>query len=157
MSAGPEAEAVIPGVLLTRQGRGLLLTGPSGAGKSDAAWTLLERGYALVADDAVHVRCLGGRLLGRCPERGHGLLHLRDLGVMDVAALRGPEAVARETVLERVIELIPSLLPVSEASVLHGRHDQTWILGVALPRVRITGTQHRPVAALIEAAGAMAH
>ncbi len=153
LSAEDGGETVIPGVLVAAaEGGGLLLTGPSGAGKSDAAWGLLERGYALVADDAVRLRRDGGRLVGSCPREGRGLLALRDLGIIDVALLRGEAAVALQAELALVVDLQPGSSPVCAESALRGRHDRCRIMGVELPRVQLTDTRHRPTAALIAAA-----
>ena len=39
-----------------REGHGVLLLGPSGSGKSDLLLRLLDRGFALVADDRVDLQ-----------------------------------------------------------------------------------------------------
>lgn len=61
--------------------RGVLITGPSGAGKSDLALRLMERGWALVADDRVRLWTSGGALWGRAPDTLHGRLEARGVGV----------------------------------------------------------------------------
>lgn len=55
----------------------LLLLGPSGAGKSDMVLRLIDRGFALVADDQVIIE--DG--LARPPEPLAGLLEVRGLGL----------------------------------------------------------------------------
>src|SRR5690606_9201380 len=75
----------IPGTLVEVFGHGVLLTGASGTGKSETALGLLDRGHRLVADDAVTVQPTAQGALGACPPPLHGLLSLRDLGIVDVA------------------------------------------------------------------------
>jgi HPr kinase/phosphorylase len=55
----------------------VLLTGPSGAGKSDLLLRLIDRGFALVADDQVIVE----HQLARAPAPLAGLLEVRGLGI----------------------------------------------------------------------------
>ncbi len=55
----------------------VLLTGPSGAGKSDLLLRLLDRGFALVADDQVIVE----DRTARAPAALAGLLEVRGLGI----------------------------------------------------------------------------
>ena len=87
--------------------RGALVEGGSGAGKSDLALRALDAGFRLVADDRVVVFQAGGRLYGKPHESLAGLIEVRGLGVVDVAAVpfcevalvircvEGPEAVER--------------------------------------------------------------
>lgn len=145
--------AVIPGVLLRIQEAGVLLTGPSGAGKSDTALSLLLEGSsALIADDAVRIHREGPRIIGRCPTGGEGLLSVRDLGIVDVRVLSGPGAVTSEAEIELIIDLDPAPGRVSEQSTLHGRHDHLALLGIDIPRVRLTGTTGRPIPDLVRTA-----
>lgn len=58
-------------------GDALLLLGPSGAGKSDLLLRLIDRGFALVADDQVIVE----EGLARPPASLAGLLEVRGLGL----------------------------------------------------------------------------
>lgn len=67
-----------------RNGRGLLITGPSGSGKSSLVLRLLQRGFALVADDRV---VLDGAV-GSAPPALAGILEVRGVGLMRLAYLR---------------------------------------------------------------------
>ncbi|HTI01868.1 MAG TPA: HPr kinase/phosphatase C-terminal domain-containing protein [Acidisoma sp.] len=58
---------------------GLLLTGAPGAGKSDMLLRLLDRGFALVADDQVEI---GEDGWAQAPEALAGLVEIRGLGIM---------------------------------------------------------------------------
>lgn len=55
----------------------VLLLGPAGAGKSDLLLRLIDRGFALVADDQVLVE----NGIARAPEPLAGLLEVRGLGI----------------------------------------------------------------------------
>lgn len=63
---------------------GVLILGGAGAGKSALALSLIEtcpfRRTALVADDAVLVEAVGGRLVARAPEAIAGLIEVRGFG-----------------------------------------------------------------------------
>ena len=63
-----------------RDAHGVLLLGPAGSGKSDLLIRLLDRGFALVADDRVEVEdgvaSVPAALAGLVEVRGLGLLRL---------------------------------------------------------------------------------
>ncbi len=61
-----------------RQGAGVLLLGPPGAGKSDLLLRLIDRGFALVADDQVDV----DGLVASAPAALAGLLEIRGIGLL---------------------------------------------------------------------------
>ena len=61
----------------------MLLLGPSGSGKSDLLLRLLDRGFALVADDRVDLQ--SG--MASAPATLAGLLEVRGLGVMQLPYL----------------------------------------------------------------------
>ncbi len=147
----PREPSLIPGVLIIAGGRGVLLEGPSGAGKSDAAVALLDRGHTLVADDAVRLHRDGDRLLGGCPEDGRGLLHLRDLGVIEVTRLY-PGAFRPWAEIGLCLRLQPEPGASEAEGLLQGRRDDRWLLGIRLPRITLTDSAQRPLAPLIEAA-----
>jgi len=69
-----------------RDGEGVLLLGPPGSGKSDLLLRLLDRGFALVADDRVDI--VNG--VARPPPALAGLLEVRGLGIVRLP--HAPEA-----------------------------------------------------------------
>jgi HPr kinase/phosphorylase len=68
----------VHGSCAARNGRGVLLTGSPGAGKSDLVLRLLDRGFALVADDQVEIAAG----VARAPPSLAGLLEVRGLGIV---------------------------------------------------------------------------
>lgn len=68
----------IYGSCAVREGAGVLLVGPPGSGKSDLLLRLLDRGFALVADDRIDIE--DG--IARAPALLRGLLEIRGLGIV---------------------------------------------------------------------------
>jgi hypothetical protein len=69
-------------------GRAVLLLGVSGSGKSDLALRLIDRGWAFVADDYVHVKNSGGRLAASPPPKIAGRMEIRNVGLVDIPHLQ---------------------------------------------------------------------
>ncbi|MGC8522689.1 MAG: HPr kinase/phosphorylase [Acidibrevibacterium sp.] len=91
----------IHGSCVARDGAGVLLLGPSGAGKSDLALRLIDRGFALVADDRVDIAAG----IARAPAELAGLIEIRGLGIAQLAH-------TPEVPLALVVELgVPERLP----------------------------------------------
>ena len=78
-----ETDRRVHGSCVARDGAGVLIVGPSGAGKSDLTLRLLNRGFALVADDQVDI----SNGLARAPEALAGLLEVRGIGIVKMAHL----------------------------------------------------------------------
>lgn len=66
-------------------GRALLIEGPPASGKSSLALALIDRGAALIGDDAVTLLCEGPRLIAHPPPNIAGLLELRGIGLVPMA------------------------------------------------------------------------
>jgi HPr kinase/phosphorylase len=95
------------GCMVDIRGVGVLITGKSGSGKSETAIGLLERGAALVADDIVQVRLVGGELIARAPELSRGYLEMRGIGIINAANLFGLASIRPEKRLDLVVTLKP--------------------------------------------------
>ena len=82
------------GVFIEVQGFGVLIQGNPAIGKSELALELISRGHRLVADDIVDFfRVAPDRLEGRCPQLLQDFLEVRGLGVLNIRALFGDNAV----------------------------------------------------------------
>ncbi|KAB7623819.1 hypothetical protein [Alkalilimnicola sp. S0819] len=148
----PEVQT-IPGVLLSLDGRGVLLTGESGVGKSETALQLIERGHRLVADDAVELYPAPGAPRGRSPEALRGLLEVRGLGLLEVTRLFGPGAWLAETSIALEIELLKaSPADYADWPRLEPRHCERAYLGQSLPCLQLPVSPGRPLALLVETA-----
>ena len=139
------------GVLMNIVGQGVLLMGDSGIGKSETAIELLKRGHRLVADDAVEIQRVSGRLWGKAPEMIRHYIEIRGVGVIDVQQLFGMGAVQLDSEIELAIQLEPW-----EDGKFYDRlgleGDTCTILGVSVPYVTIPVRPGRNLAAIVEIA-----
>ena len=133
MSDAPE---LVYGTCVALGRTAALLRGPSGSGKSDLALRFLflaRRGPAaleapiLVADDQVLVRRDGRRLLAGAPETIKGKLEVRGVAIVEVKSL-----------VEADLTLVVDLVPGREIERLPDEDASARILGVDLPRVRLS-------------------
>lgn len=96
----------VHGVLVECFGEGVLITGESGIGKSEAALELVRRGHRLVTDDVVILRKVSDEtLVGSAPEVTKNLIELRGIGIIDIKALFGAQAVRDTQAVDLVIRL----------------------------------------------------
>ena len=139
------------GVLLDIYGEGVLITGDSGIGKSETAIELVKRGHRLVADDAVDIRLVSDRLLGKAPELIRHYIELRGIGVIDLQQLFGMSAVKLESQIDLVVEL--ERWQEDKFYDRFGLDEQTVdILGIKLPIVTIPVQPGRNLAVIVEVA-----
>ena len=68
-------------------GQAVLIRGPSGSGKSALALRMIDRGADLVADDQCEIWVEREQLWARAPENLSGLLEVRGLGIIRIAAM----------------------------------------------------------------------
>lgn len=102
-------------------GHAILLRGPSGAGKSDLALRLIDAGAMLVADDRTQLQRQDNRLIASSPGTIRGLMEIRGLGPVRVAA-------AEPSRVHLVIDLVP---PAMVPRLPEPRHES--FLDIALP------------------------
>ncbi|MCG5548113.1 HPr kinase/phosphorylase [Halorhodospira halochloris] len=143
---------IIPGVLMHINGRGVLLRGPSGVGKSDCALAMIQRGHLLVADDAVLIKQQDSQLIGSCPQIGFGLIHLRDLGIVDIREIYGAQSLSRSSRIDLQITLTRNAGSNCPISLIKGRRHSANYCGTIIPALKLTAVEQRPLAELIEIA-----
>ncbi len=89
-------------------GVGVLLRGPPGSGKSDLALRLIGAGAWLVADDQVEIRRAGDGLIAAAPPAIAGLLEVRGLGPVRLAAAEtAPLGLVIDLVAAAGVERLP--------------------------------------------------
>ncbi len=104
--------------------RGLLIEGVPGSGKSSLALALIDRGAILVGDDSLMVETRDGCLIARPHPQTHGLLEVRNLGLLHFP-------VREEVAVALVIRLDHEAPRYIETA------DTVTIEGITLPAIRL--------------------
>ena len=76
--------------------RAILIEGPPGSGKSTTVMRLIDRGATLIGDDAVSLRFAHDCLTASPPPNIAGLLEVRGVGIVRLAATKAPVALVLE-------------------------------------------------------------
>ena len=99
---------ILHGVFMEVMGIGVLLSGSSGIGKSELALELVNRGHRLIADDAPEFFLSStGIITGRSPGMLRDFLEVRGLGILNIRAMFGDNAVMDEKPLQLILHLSP--------------------------------------------------
>jgi HPr kinase/phosphorylase len=94
------------GVFVEVHDMGVLILGESAIGKSECALELVMRGHRLVADDVVHISCLGGAMLvGRSSPRFPYHMEIRGIGIIDINRMFGASAVRPQKRVDLIVIL----------------------------------------------------
>ena len=152
-AATPEHCTSFHGVMLEVLGMGIILKGISGIGKSELALGLVNRGHHLIADDSVWLCQKDGQIEGSCPEILQDFLEVRGLGILNIRAMFGDEAIKHTQKLELVVNIINiSNEELRHIDRLQGMHKMLDIMGVVIPEVSIPVAPGRNLAILVEGA-----
>lgn len=117
------------GVMLHYQGKGIFIFGEAAVGKSSLALELIHHGAILIADDVVDFSVENNQLKATCPKLLSGLLHTRELGLIDIRAVCGKDSWRDQANADLGIELKNVHHP--HASVTTPTHNK-FILGKPL-------------------------
>jgi len=142
------------GVFMEVQGFGVLITGSAAIGKSELALELITRGHRLVADDiADFYRVSPERIEGRCPAMLQDFLEVRGLGVLNVRALFGDNAIKPTKPLDLIVQLeMAEKLAASQVDRIKIKSQSEKVLGVKIPKVTLPVAAGRNLAVLVEVA-----
>ncbi|HAJ70515.1 MAG TPA: HPr kinase/phosphorylase [Methylophilaceae bacterium] len=149
------AESIsLHGVFMEVQGFGVLIKGNAAIGKSELALELISRGHRLVADDIVDFyRISPERIEGRCPELLQDFLEVRGLGVLNIRALFGDNAVKPTKPLDLMIQLeLADTLKPQALDRLSAKMQYERVLDVNISKVIIPIAAGRNIAVLVEVA-----
>lgn len=143
---------LVHGCMVDVQGIGVLIQGDSGCGKSESVIGLLQRGGSLVADDAVRLRLIEDReIICSAPDMTRGMIEIRGLGILNVAALFGVGAMRVTKRLDMIVELVRGA-KTEDLERVGVATDPKEMMGMKIERVRLPVEPGRDVAALIELA-----
>ena len=99
------------GVFIEVNSLGALITGSSNIGKSEVALELIERGHRLIADDSVLIsKNPEAELVGKCPATLQDFLEVRGLGILNIRAMFGDNAICTVKSLQLIIHLFHASL-----------------------------------------------
>lgn len=146
-------ETRLHGVLVDVYGIGILITGESGIGKSETALELIKRGHRLVADDAVDIKEIDGKLYGTSPYITSGMIEVRGMGIIDIPALYGLSSILKSKEIHLVI-YIEQWKEDQNYERLGIDKEFVDILNVPARKLKIPIRPGRNVAVIIEAAAA---
>ncbi len=144
----------IHGVFMEVMGSGVLITGESSIGKSELALELITRGHRLIADDAPIFTRIGPNLLdGSCPEVLKDFMEVRGLGVLDIRAMYGENAIKPNKYLRLLIHL-ERMTPEDQQQLdrLYGSRSVKTILEVPVTEIKLPVASGRNLAVMVEAA-----
>ena len=142
------------GVFIEVQGFGVLIKGNAAIGKSELALELITRGHRLIADDIVDFyRIAPERIEGRCPVLLQDFLEVRGLGILNIRALFGDNAVKPTKPLDLIIALeMADLHKPQELDRLNIKMQHERVLEVNIAKVVIPIAAGRNIAVLVEVA-----
>jgi HPr kinase/phosphorylase len=142
------------GVFMEVQGLGVLIKGAAAIGKSELALELITRGHRLVADDVVDFfRVTPEKLEGRCPPLLQDFLEVRGLGILNIRALFGDNAVKPAKSLDIIVQLEKlEAIPAHLQDRLKIKAQSETILSVEITKAIIPVAAGRNIAVLVEVA-----
>lgn len=119
--------------------------------KAATSLGLIERGAALVADDMVYVRNVGGELVASAPEMSRGFMEVRGLGIVNITTLFGLKSIRHNKRLDLIVTLIPA--KDQEALDRLGlEREGLDVLGEKVLHVQLSVAPGRDIARLVEVA-----
>ncbi len=123
------------GVMIHYQDKGIFICGEAGAGKSSLALELIHHGAKLIADDVVDFSLDNDQLIAHCPKPLSGLLHSRELGLMDIRKVCGEASWRASSIADLCIDLKQVHHP--QASITTPTHNKI-ILGKPLVKLTLS-------------------
>lgn len=131
---------------------GLLLEGVSGIGKSELALELITRGHRLVADDApIFNLDKNQAVIGSCPDVLLNFIELRGIGIINIAAMFGENAIKQSKPLQLIVKLIEmNDKQVQAIDRISGVRTTREIFNNSIPEITLPVSTARNLAVLVE-------
>ncbi|MDH5436436.1 MAG: HPr(Ser) kinase/phosphatase [Gammaproteobacteria bacterium] len=152
LTSTTSGSATLHGVYMEVVGAGILITGESSIGKSELALELISRGHRLIADDApLFYKIPPDTLNGVCPQVLQDFLEVRGLGILNIRAMFGDDAINKNKYLKLIIELkTMSDKELRNIDRFGGNTSEQEILGIMVPKVTLPVAPGRNMAVLVE-------
>lgn len=145
-------ETTMHGTLMDIHDMGVLLQGKSSVGKSECALELIRRGFHLVADDMVTIKCINDTiLLGRGSTLVPYHMEARGLGIIDISRMFGVRSIRKRKRITMVITLADwnEVVEYDRTGLIE---EGITILDVEIPHITIPVRPGRNVGTLVEIA-----
>lgn len=140
------------GVLIKYLNTGVFLVGKSGVGKSETALELLDSGAQLVCDDAPQFHIEDDRVIGSCPGAFYGLMHIRELGILDIGQLKSEQHVTARHSVDRIIELVKPTTADFQTAVITPRIGYWYYDNIPIPGLSLSCGTSRNISLLVKTA-----
>jgi HPr kinase/phosphorylase len=142
------------GVYLDVFSLGVFITGKAAVGKSELALALISRGHRLIADDMTSfARSAPDLVEGSSPQVLTDFMEVRGLGVVNVRAMFGANALKRDMPLSLIINMVELDHDNRVEFDRLGNNLKTRnILGLEFPEITLPVAPGRNLAVLVEAA-----
>jgi len=142
------------GVYIEVYSVGVFLTGHSGVGKSELALALISRGHRLISDDITRFSRIGPETIDGCsPGLLTDFMEVRGLGIINVRAMFGANALKSNKILRLVVKMVQLTDENSNQFDRIGDIVNTReILGLDIPEVTLPVAPGRNLAVIVETA-----
>jgi len=142
------------GVYLEVHSIGTFITGESSVGKSELALSLISRGHRLIADDITEFSQIGpGAIDGIHPGMTNDFMEVRGLGILNIRAMFGANALKRNKNLRMIVNMVPFTVENShQFDRLGSSYKTRSILGQNIPELTLPVAPGRNLAILVESA-----
>ncbi len=142
------------GVYIDIYSIGTFISGESGIGKSELALSLIARGHRLIADDIVEFSRVSPETIdGIHPGLSNDFMEVRGLGILNIRAMYGSNALRRNKKLHMIVDMVPFTTENSHQFDRLGSGQQTRnILGMDIPELTLPVAPGRNLAVLVETA-----
>ncbi|MCK4710744.1 MAG: HPr(Ser) kinase/phosphatase, partial [Gammaproteobacteria bacterium] len=139
------------GVFVEVHSIGTFIVGESGVGKSELALALISRGHRLIADDIVEFSSMApGIIDGIHPGLSNDFMEVRGVGILNIRAMFGSNALRRNKTLRLIVNMIPFTMENSHQFDRLGNSQKTQsILGADIPEMTLPVAPGRNLAVLV--------
>ncbi len=148
----PAPTKILHGVFIEIFDTGVLLEGSNGIGKSALALDLVSRGHKLIADDAPEFRCCATATInGNCPAPLQDFIEVFGLGMLNIPAMFGTDAVKKSCQLQLLLTLIPATqFKPAEDNHLKSSLQRRTVLDVVIPAIELPVMPEQNMAVMVE-------